>query len=385
MKTFNFLVSVIITCIAVACSPHEPQFTVEGNVSNADSSVLYLEKRELNKTTLLDSVVLKKKGNFEFKKSATPYPEFYVLRLKDQVINFSVDSTEIVKIEASKDNFATDYLIEGSEANKDIRTITLAQYESEEKLKNLQKNFLNKEINETDYLLQVRSISDNYKEIALKIITKDFRSPAAYFALFQKVNGFLFFNPYDKKDYKLFAAIATAWNSSYIDSPRTPHLRDYTLIAMKIRKQEEQTPEKLLAETNTVESSQYYNIELPDANNKIISLNSLKGKIVLLDFTLYQAEYSPAHNIALNKIYKEFSPNLEIYQISLDPDIHLWRNAAVNLPWIAVRDSKAIESELIFKFNVQTFPTFFLLNKEGEIVKRLLPSDNIANEIRKIL
>jgi len=385
MKIFRFLTVVLMVCVMISCSDKGPQFIVEGKITDADSSVLYLEKRELNKITLLDSVKLDNKGEFKFKETSPLYAEFYVLRLNGQVINFAVDSTETVTIEASGKTFATDYTIGESLTNQQIKKATLAQYKASNELDELQKRFSNKEINETEYINQVQAIANEYKDAAQKIMFSDLKSPAAYFALFQKVNGYLLFDPYSRDDYKMFAAVATAWDTYRTDSPRTPHLKDYTLIAMKVRKQSELSSEDLMNKAQEVESSQYYNIELPDINGKNISLSSLKGKIVLLDFTVYQAEESPAHNIALNKIYTRFKPDLEIYQVSFDSDMHLWKNAATNLPWVAVHEGKSVNSDLIFKYNIQAFPSIFLLGRNGDIIKRLLPTDNIESEIQKII
>jgi len=382
MKIIRVLISLSIAYMAFACSNGGPQFIIEGTITEADSTTLYLEKRELNQTTILDSARLDNKGEFKFKETSSPYPEFYVLRLNNQVINFAVDSSETINIKASKNNFATNYFIEGNLANKQIKSVVLAQYAASRAINDLQQKFNNKEINEQEYITQIGEIADNYKGTAKSVMFADLKSPAAYFALFQKVNGLLFFDPYDREDYKVFAAVATAWDTYFKDTPRASHIKDYTLLAMKTRKQEEMD---LSQATNEVDAIEYYNVKLPDVNGNNVELTSLKGKVVLLDFTTYQAKESPAHNMALNKIYSKFKPNFEIYQISLDADKHLWRNAAINLPWIAVHEGKSVNSELIFKYNIQGLPAMFLIDKNGNISKRLLPTDNIEAEIQKIL
>lgn len=383
---FRYLTVALIILTAVACSNKGPQFVIQGKVADADTAVLYLEKRELDKITLLDSVKLgDTKGDFKFSQPTTSYPEFYVLRLNGQVINIAIDSTENVTVNASQKTFATDYMVEGSEANSLLKDVALAQYKANHELVELRKRFDSKAVNEQEYITEVKSIADSYKETAKKIIFTNLKSPAAYFALFQKVSGYLFFDPYDRTDYKIFAAVATAWDMEYKDSPRAKQLHDYTLAAMKIRKQSEQNLDIDFNNIHEANTAEYYKIELPDVNAKNINLASLKGKAVLLDFTVYQDENSPRHNMELNKLYNKYKPNLEIYQVSFDSDTHLWKNAAINIPWIAVHEAKSVNSELIARYNVQALPTIFLLNKDGDIVKRLLPNDNIETEIQKIL
>lgn len=385
MKMFRNLLAIFILFALVSCSAKGPKFVIDGKISDlADTTMLYLEKRELSQTTLLDSVKPGTKGEFKFKGASAPYPEFYVLRLNGQVINLVIDSTETIKVNASAKTFGTEYNVEGSESNLQLKAITLAQYKASQALDELQQKYTNKEVNQQEYFDQIQLIASDYKNAAVKIIFADTKNPASYFALFQKVKGYLFFDPYDKSDYKPFAAVATAWDLNYADSPRAKHLHDYTLNAIKVRRQSEKQPFDLNS-ANEIDAAKYYNIELPDVNGTPISLISLKGKIVLLDFTAYQSEKSPEHNIVLNRLYNKFKPDLEIYQVSFDTDIHFWKNSASNIPWIAVHESKSLNSELITKFNIQALPSLLLVNRNGEIVKRLLPGENIETEIQKLL
>lgn len=384
MKTFRLLIGISILFTAIACSKKEGQLIVEGKISDSDSATLYFEKRELNKITLLDSVKLNSIGDFKFEAASTAYPEFYVLRLNGQLINLAIDSAETVKVDASQKVFATGYTVQGSQVNNDLKTVVLAQYKATQSLIDLQKQFNNKEIDATAFLAGIQNIASEYKGEANKLIYANPKSPASYFALFQKINGYLFFDPYEKADYASFGAVATSWDSFYSNSPRAAHVRDFTLKALKIRKESEKMPLEI-ENAKEINAKDYYNIELPNVQGEPISLVSLQGKAVLLDFTVYQTKESPAHNILLNKLYTQFKPNLEIYQVSFDSDAHLWKNAAANLPWITVHDIRSMNSDLIFKYNLQGLPSVYLFNKEGSLVKRLQPTDNIDTEIKKII
>lgn len=246
----------------------------------------------------------------------------------------------------------------------------------------------NKEISQDDYLTQAQEAVSAYKIFAENIIRSDYGSYAAYFALYQKVGGLLIFDPYEKSDRSLFQAVATAWKNKKPEAERTKQLESFVLeVLSDIRreKEKEKQIEELSNNAKTVDSQDFYNITLPDMANKPIELLSLKGKVVILDFTAYQTDYSPAHNIQLNKIYEKYAGKLAIYQVSLDNDEHYWKNTATNLPWICVRDSKSLNSELMQRFNIQGLPTIYLLDKQGNIAKRLYASDNIETEIKKIL
>lgn len=370
----------------VSCKDKGPHFTVEGKIANADSTMLYLERRSLNETTAIDSVKLDTDGNFKFEEPALGYPEFYLLRVGKQAINLAIDSIETVTVYASKPTFATEYTIEGSEGSVKIKDIVFAQNRLNQNVSDLRKKFENKEISQDQYVADIQGAIDEYKKKAKDLILSDYQSLASYFALFQKVDGYLIFDPYDKNDLVAFRAVATVWDQYKSKSPRAEHLKSFTLTALAELKQmaNQQETIKKLENTETSDHSTFYNITLPDINNKEVSLTSLKGKVVILDFTAYQTEFSPAHNMLINDIYNKNKDKVEVYQISFDTDTHAWKNSAVNLPWICVREAKSLNSELLTKFNIQGFPTTYLLNKNGEIVKRILSTDNLAAEVQKL-
>ena len=132
--------------------------------------------------------------------------------------------------------------------------------------------------------------------------------------------------------------------------------------------------------------SELPDIVLPEVGGSKVALSSLKGKVVVLDFVVYNAEFSPSHNIQLNNIYNRYkSQGVEVYQISLDSDEHFWKISADNLPWITVRDVSSVNSILLSRYNVRDIPTTFIMNREGEIVTRLENLSQLSEELNKVL
>jgi len=66
-------------------------------------------------------------------------------------------------------------------------------------------------------------------------------------------------------------------------------------------------------------------------------------------------------------------------------DRHQWQNAAVNLPWTCVWDKTGPNSDLLDRFNLQGFPTTFIVDSKGNIVRRLSGDDNLMDILPKIL
>jgi glutathione peroxidase-family protein len=131
----------------------------------------------------------------------------------------------------------------------------------------------------------------------------------------------------------------------------------------------------------------FLEIELPNIANEKIKLSEIsKGKVVLLNFTAYQAEFSAQLNQLLENIYaRNHAKGLEIYQVSLDSDLHLWKNVATNFPWICVYDPQSAYSQAAALYNVQQLPALFLLDRKGLIVKRIEDINSIETEVSKLL
>ena len=365
-----------------ACN-NSSDFTVKGVVAGADGQLMYLENVGISNVVTLDSVKLAPGGKFKFTEKRPEYPDFYRLRLNNQLINFAIDSTETVSFVADAGTFATSYSVEGSESSTAIKAITLAQLDANQAISRLRKEYEDKMISDTTYRTKVLAAADAYKEVARKYIYSAPMSTAAYFALFQQIDGLLFFDLYDRNDVKAYGAVATSYDHTYPESPRSKHLYNLTLQSMKVLRA--QRP----ADYSNVETKEisFLDIELPDVRGEVVKLSTVApGKVVLINFTAYQTEWSPALNMALGELYTKYhDQGLEIYQVSLDSDFHFWRNGASNLPWITVRDPQSVYSQVAGLYNVKQLPTLFILDRKGNLVKRVEDVKKLEADVKAVL
>ena len=359
------------------------EFTVEGVVSGADGQVMYLENVGVSTVQLVDSVKLTAAGRFKFTKPRPQFPDFYRFRLGGQLINFSIDSTETVTFEADAGTFATSYKVEGSENCKAIKDITLAQLDANQAINRLRKEYENKQISDTSYSEQVLEVVNNYKQEAFKYIYAAPMSTAAYYALFQQIDGLLFFDLYDRNDSKAYGAVATSFDHFYPESPRSKHLYNLALQSLKVIRG--QRPVDL--DSLVTQEIDHLEIELPDVQGVPVKLSDVaKDHVTILNFTAYQTEWSPALNMTLGDLFTKYeSKGLAIYQVSLDGDAHLWRNAASNLPWTCVLDPQSVYSQAAALYNVKQLPTLFILNRKGVLLKRVDDPTRLEDELKAAL
>ena len=385
LKKLSKMYAAALSLLLAICSgcQKEQTFTVKGIISDAEGQVMYLENVGISSVELLDSVTLPNNGKFEFTRPRPQYPDFYRLRLKNQLINFAIDSTETITLDADASTFATSYKIEGSENCKAIKAITLAQLDANQVLSRLRKEYEAKQLADTAYARQTIEVANAYKKEALKYIYGAPMSTAAYFALFQQIDGLLFFDLYDKVDSRAYGAVATSFDTFYPESPRAKHLHNLALQSIKvIRSQRPIDLDKLDAKEVS-----YMDVELPDVHGTPVKLSEVaQGHPTIVNFTAYQTEWSPSLNMELGSLYTKYSQRgLRIYQISLDADLHFWQNAASNLPWDCVRDPQTVYSEVAALYNVKQLPALFLLDNQGNRVKRVDDLLKLEEETKKIL
>lgn len=362
---------VALAAMALSACNSEPKFKVEGEVSGADGKMLYLEASALEGIVPMDSVKLKGDGSFSFKQVRPASPEFYRLRVDDKVINFSIDSTETVQVKAPYTDFATAYAVEGSSNSTKIKELTLKQMRLQTSVNALIQTMQAHKMGADVFEDSLAALLKNYKdEVKINYIFAAPNTAAAYFALFQKLNNYLIFDPLNSKDdVKCFAAVATSLNNYYPHADRSKNLYNIVIKGMKNTRTPQQKvleiPEDAVTETGVID------INLRDIKGNVRKLSELKGKAVILDFTIYQSATSASHNYMLRDLYDKYaSQGLEIYQISLDADEHFWKTTTDNLPWICVRDGNGVYSTVASAYNVQSVPSVFLINKNNELSAR---------------
>lgn len=380
------LVVMALAAIALSACDSEPKFKVEGEVTGAEGKMLYLEASALEGIVPLDSVKLNAGGTFAFKEARPESPEFYRLRVDDKVINFSVDSTETVRINAGYADFATGYTVEGSPNSTKIKELSLKQLRLQNSVDELYQAMQNHSIGVDVFQDSLTAMIKRYKdEVKIAYIFAAPNTASAYFALFQKVNNYLIFDPLNSRDdIKCFAAVATSLNNFYPHADRSKNLYNIVIKGMKNTRTSQQTVE--LPEEVQVSETGVIDINLRDMKGNARKLTDLKGKVVIVDFTVYQSAVSASHNYMLRDLYDKYaSRGLEIYQISLDADEHYWKTTADNLPWICVRDANGIYSSVAASYNVQNVPTLFLVNRNNELSARGETIKDLDAAVQKLL
>jgi thiol-disulfide isomerase/thioredoxin len=135
-------------------------------------------------------------------------------------------------------------------------------------------------------------------------------------------------------------------------------------------------------------------ISLPSPEGKIISLSSLKNKLVLIDFWGTWCAPCVKEQPELAKLYKKYKSGsftngkgFEIFGVALDAKKENWENGikSQNINWIQVSDLKFWRSPVAKTYNIQELPYNLLLDGNGVIIAKNLHGADLEKNISKYL
>ncbi|MFC2096471.1 thioredoxin-like domain-containing protein [Bacteroidota bacterium] len=369
-RLFYFICGLMILS---ACN-NSNQIEITGTIENGEGKNLKFSELLVSGTEEIKSIKLDKKGNFKFKTN-TDVPRFYNLSVSNNnFITLLVEPGETVKINTNS-NDLSNAQINGSESSGLVQKINTQLAETRSKLDSI-KNYI-EEIKDTDNFEQeINEINKAYTDIvnqqrdsSIAFIINNMNNIACIVALYQKYDDENFIL-YKNRDLQYIKIVSESLEKLYPESQHVKFLladKENLLNRYNQLKSNQQLSE--LANTKSVYTIP--EVYLPDQTGDSISLNAVNAKYILLNFWASWSQESTKRNLELKDIYRKYhTKGFEIYQVSLDTKKESWTRA-INfdqLPWINVIDLNGRTSYFAKIYNVNTLPTSFLVNPDGEIV-----------------
>ena len=342
--------------VLVGCTK-QPTFTISGTLTNAADKTIYLEHTALLGTTIVDSCHIDTDGNYSLEAPAPTYPDFYRLRVGSRSLPLAIDSTEHVQVSASLDSLPYTLNINGSEVSAQMAQLRASAR---------------------------TATRDVLREQTQKIILANPRSLVAYYALFLKQNGLPIWDMADPSDRRLYQAVATSYNLWMPEYNRTKALYNQVLEYMQAERslRSQLAAQQLIADSENA----FLDITLPDTKGQMQSLSQYRGKVIVLDFSSTEMEQYVAYNFELRELYNQYhKQGLEIYSVGIERNLLAWEEATENLPWLTVRALDNEITEVLTRYNVQSLPTLFLFDKEGNVQGRYTDFTALEADINKYL
>ncbi len=373
---------IVLAALFFACSKPEG-FVIEGKVTNAEGKYLYLDELRVASSVPVDSVKLKKDGSFKFKGKIS-YPNFYLLRFSEKnFVTLLVDTTEKITVYGDAANFSHDYIIEGSSGSLLVQELNNHLTKTKHKLDSI-RNRINAFRNREDYSVQrikwgqeMADIKQNQIRYSSNFVQKHPFSMSSVLALYQKFDD----SNYVVQDLQSLKVAASALNSVF---PKSDHVK--ALYANTIRLMEQEKTNKL-HQYISEKGENSPNIMLPSQSGREVSLASLTGKVIVLQFWSAADRNSRFQNQALTELYNKYkSKGLEIYQVSVDTDRSAWLSAIEQdgLNWTNVGDMNG-SIAAVNAYNIQSIPANYILDRERRIIAKNLMGPELDQTIAKLL
>jgi len=382
----RFLFIALIVLLAVACGQNT-NITIKGSIENTNKGKVYLEKINVDNVTIVDSTVMNKSGDFKFELNSDE-GFFYNLKFpKNQILTVYAQPHDKLIISGDLNKLASNYWVEGSEHSLWIKVLVYQLNSTKIQMDSIRTKYKDVSLKDgitseiKNVITKWDSLIDNQKEFSRGFILKHATSPSSYFALYQKFDdkNFILDPIKDLQSYKIVASSLSAiYPNSVYTKAIMNHLKDiYNSI-------------KTAQLKNVIDNSEATlpDIALPNAKGDTITLESLAGKFILLDFTMLSTKDSKPYIDNLKSMYKKYkNKNFTIYQVCLDQNILFWKRSIKNydINWTCVRDSLSLKSMVASTWNVKDIPANYLINDKFEIVGKNLYGRALSDRLNDLL
>ena len=380
---FYYLALILFT---VSCSDSEDKgkdisnlpinFTIQGEILGAANQQIYLEAQSARGVIKIAESQTEVDGTFHIEGNIKGFG-LYQLRVgKDQIKSVPLTLCPKDKIRVSA-NYATfEQLPKISGASWTSAITKYMQIFNEFAYK--QMALINdKSIKEEDKIKLFFEIKKPLDAYAKSEMLKDPSNPANI-VLTTSMTPAMGFENWDISNLEVLKTVLSAYKSTY---PRSPITRS---LAMQIE-QIKNAYAEFKGTTTASPTEQAPEINLPDPTGKLISLSSLRGKVVLIDFWASWCGPCRQSNPQLVDLYNKYkNQNFTIYSVSLDKDKEAWKRAIKSdgLAWSAhVSDLLQWETPLVQQFGFNSIPFTLLIDAKGVIIGKNLGGDMLEQKI----
>lgn len=386
MKVKKILLSVLAIVTLFSCS-RKDQMKISGDIQNASKQKVYLEQLNVDQSVVVDSTETNRKGQFSFKREVTT-PTFYNVRIgKNAFVTLLGEPGMHIQLKGNLEDLNNNYWVDGSEGSLWLKMLNYQLNRTRQTMDSL-RNAYNalpegKAYDSIRVHLETEwdTITGRQIKFSKDFILKHAVSPASYYALYQKFDNdnFILTPETNLHSYKI---VASALKAMFPESQYTKAILKHLDLIKKndniLRLQQ------LIANSETTLPE----IKLPNSEGDTIALSSLKGKFVVLDFSVLGGADGRAYAAEMKKVYDKFrNRGVRIYQVCLDQNRLAWQRLVkqYGITWDCVWDADALQSRIARRWNIRTVPANFIINPKYEIVGKDLTGRRLEDRLNDLL
>ncbi|MDH5609980.1 MAG: TlpA family protein disulfide reductase [Cyclobacteriaceae bacterium] len=128
-------------------------------------------------------------------------------------------------------------------------------------------------------------------------------------------------------------------------------------------------------------------ISLPTPEGEVLTLSSLRGNYVLIDFWASWCRPCRAENPNVVRLYNQYKDkNFEILGVALDRTRDAWLEAieADGLTWKHVSDIKYYNCQAALDYSISAIPATYLIGPEGKIIAKGLRGPSLEAKLAEL-
>jgi thiol-disulfide isomerase/thioredoxin len=360
--------SILILCIGAllsACTGGKDHFTIKGTVTGVDTGKIYLQKFDADQWVNVDSTKLTG-TEFTFK-GKTSLPEMWHIVIPEKQISFPV-FVENAKIEIHINPDSIDNSVVKGSSSQDIyqQYVTMNEMISK-KIDDADKDW--KKAREAHDSLTMKR-SDSISNKLEKEMGEQLRT-------FIKTNNKTVVSPY--------LVIHNSWQFELPELEEVVASFDTSLNGSQYT----QALKKRIGILKSVDIGQVApDFTMNDSTGKPVTLSSLKGKILLVDFWASWCGPCRAENPNVVKAYQAYNKKgFDILGCSFDKNREKWIRATKvdKLTWTHVSDLSGWGNATGKLYGINSIPANVLLDKDQKIIGRNLRGEELLNKLAEIL
>lgn len=378
MSRFSSLFACVAAILTVASCSNVANVDVQ--IEGLPSTEVVVKQLDLNKNTVLDTLVTDHFGKISFKVELEEgQPDFiYVFKGDEKLVSLLLQAGDNVSVKADASG---NYTVTGSPESEKLAQVEKDYAAAVTKMETLAASFDGASSQEAEAIRKsVTSEYVSYYRSRVRYVMENSKSLTVIPVFYQVLGGNLsvFGQPTDAIH---FMNVSDSLATVYPDSKYVKALRKQA----EARKGQME----LMARLESADEIGFPDISLPDIKGEKVRLSDLDAKVIMVQFwTATEAAQKMLNIDVLKPLYEEFhKKGFEIYQVALDPDKTLWASVVreQKLPWISVCDGLGAKSPYMLLYNLPGLPATYIISN-GELVDgQIVDEKSLRNIIKKLL
>jgi peroxiredoxin len=361
-----FVATLLLLTIACAKPEEKKGFVVKGTITNLTGTQLTIQELTPKGLVFIDSATVAPDGSFEFNGNISERT-FCVIQMNNSAAVLVVDSmAEIVMtIDANKPE---EFTIKGSSETEKLKQLLKVNNKYMQLVQAIEGKYAQYGDNIPPVAVQ-EQIRGEYDSI-MKAREAEMQQTAM-----QLENSLV---PYFATNYLMPQA-----NFDFLKQVDAKYYAEFSKS-----KYAQELHKRIEVLGKTAIGSVAPDVVLQDPFGKTISLSSLRGKTVLVDFWASWCRPCREESPNLVKAYNKYKTRgFEVFSVSLDDNREAWQKAINDdkLLWTHVSDLMKWNSSVVNLYNIESIPFTVLIDADGKIIAKNLRGKALDEKLAEIL